>query len=226
MGTVTIPVGGDTMTRTELVEALVADLAAIPEDERIAALNEVREALHAVSPLRHHPVDYVRWVPADQVRGNTYNPNTVAPPEMKLLAHSVRANGYTMPIVAHATGDEGVVIVDGFHRSRVGREVDDIRESVRGYLPITTIRAERTDEAARIAATVEHNRARGEHQVEAMSEVVRMLYQAGWRDEKIQEELGMDADEVRRLKQITGLAELFRDREFSEAWTAEWEPVR
>ncbi len=201
------------------VDAILAELAALPDDERVDALNEIRAALHNISPLRDHPVDFVRWVRADRVQGNEYNPNTVAPPEMKLLAHSVRANGYTMPIVAHEV-ESGMVIVDGFHRSRVGKEDREVAASVRGYLPITTIRADRADEAARIAATVEHNRARGEHRIEAMSEVVRMLVQAGWRDDKIREELGMDEDELRRLKQITGLAELFRDRDFSEAWEA------
>lgn len=199
------------------IKALVAALAALPEEERIDAINEVRAAIHEVSPLRDHPVDLVRWVRADDVRANTYNPNAVAPPEMRLLIHSIEANGYTMPIVTHAT-DDGVVVVDGFHRNRVGKENAGVRASVRGRLPVTQIRADRTDEAARIAATVEHNRARGEHGVDAMSDVVRVLYQAGWRDDKIQQELGMGPDEVRRLKQITGLAALFADREYSKAW--------
>lgn len=205
------------MTIEEVTQALVSMLAALPEDERIDAINDVRAAIHGISPLKHHPVDFVRWVRAETVRGNTYNPNAVAPPEMRLLVHSIASNGYTMPIVAHEVED-GTVVIDGFHRHRVGKEVPEVRESVRGRLPVTQIRADRTDDAARIAATVEHNRARGEHKIEAMSEVVRMLYQAGWRDEKIQEELGMQMDEVRRLKQITGLAELFASREFSEAW--------
>lgn len=209
-------------TVSEHVSGLIAELSALPDPERIEAINEVRAALHEISPLREHPVDFVRWVRADLVCGNEYNPNTVAPPEMKLLNHSVRANGFTMPIVGHETID-GMIIVDGFHRSRVGKEDAEIRESVRGYLPVTKIRAERSDEAARIAATVEHNRARGEHKVEAMSEVVRMLVQAGWRDDKIGEELGMCDDEVRRLKQITGLAELFKHREYSEAWESAWQ---
>ena len=199
------------------VGALVASLAAMPEDQRIDAINEARAAIHEVSPLRHHPVDLVLWVRADSVRGNDYNPNRVAPPEMRLLAHSVRANGYTMPIVTHED-EAGRVVVDGFHRTHVGTHVADVAESVRGRLPVTRIRADRSGETGRIAATIEHNRARGEHRIEAMSEVVRMLYQAGWRDERIQEELGMDADEVLRLKQIQGLAEMFADREFSEAW--------
>lgn len=198
--------------------ALAAAIAALPTaDEQIDALNAVRAELHDVSPLKHHPVDFVRWVRANQVRANDWNPNFVAPPEYRLLAHSIAANGYTMPIVSHESADEWVV-VDGFHRNRIGKEMPEIRKSVHGRLPLTRIRAERDDQAARIAATVEHNRARGEHKVAAMSEVVRMLYQAGWRDEKIQEELGMEQDEVRRLKQITGLAELFADREFSRAW--------
>lgn len=198
----------------ELTRALVAALTEIEDaQQRIDAINDVRDAIHQISPLKHHPVDFVRWVPASGVRANHYNPNTVAPPELKLLEHSVRANGYTMPIVAHAE-----LVVDGFHRSRVGQESAEIAESTMGRLPVTQIRADRTDEAARIAATVEHNRARGEHKVEAMSEVVRMLYTAGWRDDRIQQELGMGVDEVRRLKQITGLAELFAEREFSRAW--------
>jgi len=193
-------------------------LAAMPENERIDALNDVRAVLHEVSPLKHHPVDFVRWVSAEMVRANDYNPNAVAPPEMRLLAHSVDANGYTMPIVGHEREDSVFEVVDGFHRRRVGTEIQSIRDTLHGRLPITQIRAERADRMARIAATVEHNRARGEHKVEAMSELVREMYQAGQSDEKIQEELGMDGDEVRRLKQITGLAELFASREFSRAW--------
>lgn len=208
------------MTIADLTRELCAALEQLSEDERIDALNDVRAALHEVSPLRHHPVDLVLWVRADRVQGNDYNPNVVAPPEMRLLTHSVRSNGYTMPIVTHDAGDHALV-VDGFHRHRVGREVDDVRESVHGRLPVTKIRAERSDEASRIAATIEHNRARGEHRISDMSEIVRMLYQAGWRDAKIQEELGMDPDEVRRLKQMTGLAELFAERQFSEAWEPE-----
>lgn len=201
----------------DLTRPLVEALAELPEEERIDALNRVRLALHEVSPLRHHPVDCVLWEPAARVEANDYNPNRVAPPEMRLLAHSVRANGYTMPIVAHDTGD-AVVVVDGFHRHRVGKEVPEIRESVRGRLPVSRIRADRSDLGSRIAATVEHNRARGEHSVGRMSELVRILYQAGWRDDKIREELGLDPDELLRLKQITGLADLFSDRDYSEAW--------
>jgi ParB-like chromosome segregation protein Spo0J len=208
------------MTREELTAALVAELSGMGDAERIDALNEAREALHAISPLRHHPVDFVRWVPVATVRGNDYNPNVVAPPEMRLLAHSVAANGYTMPVVTHEAED-GTVVVDGFHRTRIATEVAEVKESTLGYLPVTRIRAERADDSSRIAATIEHNRARGEHRIDAMSDLVRQLHEAGWREHKIMEELGMTADEVRRLKQITGLAAIFRDREFSEAWEVE-----
>lgn len=202
----------------ELTGRLVAALGEMGDEERIDALNEVRAALHAVSPMRSEPVDLVIWERAERVHGNDYNPNTVAPPEMKLLRHSVRANGYTMPIVGHRVADDEVIVVDGFHRRKVGTEPGEIRERCRGRLPVTQIRASRRSRKARIAATIEHNRARGEHAVGDMVEIVRMLYEAGWRDHKIQQELGMDADEVLRLKQMTGLAELFSEREFSRAW--------
>lgn len=208
------------MSIDALTKKLCKALEALPEPERIEALNRVRGALHEVSPLKHHPVDFVRWVPASDVLPCDYgNPNVVAPPEMRLLEHSIAANGYTMPVVTHDS-DAGTITVDGHHRRRVCVDSAPIRESTQGYLPVTRIRAERADEPSRIAATIEHNRARGEHRVDQMSELVRMLYQAGWRDDKIQAELGMTADEVRRMKQITGLAELFAGREYSGAWEA------
>jgi ParB-like chromosome segregation protein Spo0J len=201
-----------------LTEQLCAELAQLDEDARIDALNAVRTALHAVSPLRAEPVDLVLWVRAEQVRGNDYNPNSVAPPEMRLLQHSVLANGFTMPIVTHEIDDGVTEVVDGFHRHRIGKDTPEIRTRCHARLPVTRIRADRADTGARIAATIEHNRARGEHQVGRMSEIVRMLYQQGWSETRIMKELGMEADEVLRLKQMTGLADLFAGREFSEAW--------
>lgn len=205
----------------DLTTKLCAELAQLDEDQRIDALNSVRAALHEISPLRGQPVDLVLWVRTETVRGNEYNPNAVAPPEMRLLAHSVLANGYTMPIVTHEVEDGVTEVVDGFHRHRVGKEVGEVRERCRGRLPVTRIRADRADVGARIAATIEHNRARGEHQVDRMSEIVRLLYQQGWSEQRIMAELGMEADEVLRLKQMTGLAELFASRDFSEAWEPE-----
>jgi ParB-like chromosome segregation protein Spo0J len=202
-----------------LAQRLATRIGRLPIPKRIEALNAARTALHSVSPFQAEPVDLVLWVPVANLKANDYNPNAVAPPEMKLLAYSVEANGYTQPIVA-CPDEDGDVVVDGFHRHRVGREVEAIKKRIHGHLPITRIRADRSDITARIAATVQHNRARGEHGVDRMSDLVRMLYSAGWTDPQIQRELGMEMDEVTRLKQITGLAALFADREFSEAWEA------
>lgn len=200
--------------------ALVAQLADVPEADRIDALNEIRTALHQVSPFREEPVDCVLWVRSEEVAANDYNPNTVAPPEMRLLELSIAEDGYTQPVVTFARPDARREVVDGFHRNRVGRESKTVAKRVRGYLPVTTINADRTDKGDRIAATIRHNRARGKHGIDAMSEIVMELARRNWSDAKIAKELGMDPDEVLRLKQITGLAEMFADREFSEAWEA------
>jgi ParB-like chromosome segregation protein Spo0J len=200
-------------------EALAVEIGALPEDERIAALNAIRLALHRVSPFAAEPVDCVLWVKADAVTANDYNPNSVAPPEMRLLAHSIGEDGYTQPIVAWDTG-AGYEVVDGFHRHRVGKESPAVRERVRGRLPLAVVNPHRTDRTDRMAATIRHNRARGKHRVDGMSEIVRDLALRNWSDAKIARELGMEPDEVLRLKQIGGLAELFADRAFSEAWDA------
>lgn len=188
--------------------------------EQVSAVNQIVAAAHAAGPFAAHPVGCVQWVPNELVRANDYNPNTVAPPEMELLRLSIEADGYTQPIVTflEKSTDDGRETVDGFHRGRVGKECDAVRASVHGHLPVVTIRSERGDRKDRIAATIRHNRARGKHGVEAMSGIVLELARRNWSDEKIAKELGMEPDEVLRLKQITGLAELFRDREFSEAW--------
>lgn len=200
----------------ELVSALNA-IESLPE--RVAALNQARRALHEASPFTDEPVDLVEWVEAESVRANDYNPNSVAPPEMELLRLSIAADGYTQPIVTMAT-DDGREVIDGFHRNRVGREAPDISARIHGYLPVVAIREDREGKGDRIAATIRHNRARGKHQVTAMADIVLELKRRNWSDTKIGRELGMDPDEVLRLTQITGLAEAFATREFSEAWEA------
>lgn len=203
-----------------IVDSVLGAMAGIEElsiDERVDAINAIREELHRVSPFSSEPVDLVLWVPADSVGANDYNPNSVAPPEMKLLEHSISEDGYTQPIVSWVV-DGAREVVDGFHRNRVGKECPKVRKRVHGYLPVTTINQDRTDRGDRIAATIRHNRARGKHRVDSMSEIVIELKRRNWSDEKIGRELGMDPDEVLRLTQITGLAEMFADREFSEAW--------
>lgn len=188
-------------------------------DDRVTRINDLRAVIAAQSPFFAEPVDHIQWVSADTVHANDYNPNSVAPPEMELLRLSISSDGYTQPIVT-MTQDEGREVIDGFHRHRVGKECADVRDRVKGYLPVVTIRSDRRDKGDRIAATIRHNRARGKHQVIAMSDIVLDLKRRNWSDTKIAKELGMDADEVLRLAQITGLAEAFKDHEFSEAWEA------
>jgi ParB-like chromosome segregation protein Spo0J len=207
-------------TIAERAARLFAELADVPVEERVAVINEVRTILHSYSPFGEEPVDLVIWMPADDVIANDYNPNSVAPPEMELLRLSVIADGFTQPIVTFEEAGQRVV-VDGFHRHRVGRECDDVRERVDGFLPVVQIRNDRTDRPDRMASTIRHNRARGKHQVEGMSDIVLELKRRNWSDAKIGKELGMDPDEVLRLAQITGLAEAFADRGFSEAWEAD-----
>ncbi len=201
-------------------QALASEIAELPTMERVEVLNEIKRLLHAVSPLREEPVDCVLWVPIETVEANDYNPNKVAPPEMKLLEHSIREDGYTQPVVTWLGGDCREV-VDGFHRKRIGTESKAVRQRTLGLLPVTTINADREARPDRISATIRHNRARGKHQVTAMSEIVVELSRRNWSDERIGRELGMEPDEVLRLKQISGLAEMFADREFSEAWEIE-----
>lgn len=186
---------------------------------RVETLNRIREALHEHSPFKSEPVDCVLWVKSDLVTANDYNPNSVAPPEMKLLEHSITEDGYTQPIVSWKR-NEIREVVDGFHRHRVGKESLSVRERVHGYLPVVAINGERQDKGDRMAATIRHNRARGEHRVESMADIVVELKRRFWSDEKIANELGMEPDEVLRLTQVTGLAGLFADRSFSDAWQA------
>ena len=152
-----------------------------------------------------------------EVEANDYNPNSVAPPEMKLLETSIREDGYTQPIVTWVE-DVRREVIDGFHRHRVGKESKVVAARIKGFLPVVTANSDRADRGDRIAATIRHNRARGKHRVDAMSEIVQELSRRNWSEAKIGRELGMDPDEVLRLKQISGLAEMFADREFSEAW--------
>lgn len=206
------------------VMALMDSVYDFEVPEQVEIINRLKMALHARSPFSKEPVDCVIWVKADSVGANDYNPNSVAPPEMKLLEHSITEDGYTQPIVAWmADGKDGYEVIDGFHRNRVGKECKTVRERVLGYLPVTVVNQSRTDKGDRIASTIRHNRARGKHKVEAMSEIVVELKKRNWSDDKISQNLGMDKDEILRLCQITGLSEVFSDQEFSRAWNAEGE---
>ena len=201
-------------------KTIIDSISQLDLDAKVKAINELREMLHEISPFNTEPVDFVKWVKNPLVHANDYNPNSVAPPEMELLRLSIASDGYTQPIVSMPV-DDAYEVIDGFHRHRVGKECDDIQSRVHGYLPLVQIRSSQKDKNDRMAATIRHNRARGKHKVEAMSEIVVELKRRFWSDEKIAKELGMESDEVLRLQQITGLAGLFADREFSEAWEAE-----
>jgi hypothetical protein len=151
---------------------------------------------------------------------NDYNPNKVAPPEMELLEISIVNDGYTQPIVTFPNNDK-IEVIDGFHRNRVGKESKLVRQRINGFLPTVIIRKEVQDKNSRIASTIRHNRARGKHQVNAMSEIVIELKNRNWTNDRVARELGMDKDEVLRLMQITGLESLFKDEDFSKSWMIE-----
>lgn len=205
------------------IKSLRNEIEAISDiQEKIVAINEIKSMLKEVSPFSAEPVECVQWVKSDLVFANDYNPNSVAPPEMELLHTSIQEDGYTQPIVVWK--HDGIYeVVDGFHRNRVGKEYADIKERIHGYLPVVVINNDREDKGDRIASTIRHNRARGKHKVEAMSDIVLDLKKRNWSDAKIAKELGMDADEVLRLAQIQGLAEMFADREFSQAWECDYD---
>lgn len=162
------------------------------------------------------PVYNVIAVPVEKIRANEYNPNAVAPPEMKLLYESIKEDGYTMPIVCYYHQEDDMYeIVDGFHRYSVILKHKDIYEREDGRLPVSVIDKPIGE---RMASTIRHNRARGSHDVDLMSNIVAELHEMGKSDTWIAKKLGMDADEVLRLKQITGLASLFKNNEFSKSW--------
>lgn len=193
----------------------------LPQDEKIQAINNIKLALHEISPFKNEPVDCVVWIKNEQVEANDYNPNSVAPTEMELLRVSIENDGYTQPIVSWSREDKKYEVVDGFHRNRCGREYESIVKRVNGYLPIVVINKENADRADRIASTIRHNRARGKHKVTSMSDIVVELKKRNWSESKISKNLGMDEDEILRLCQISGLSEVFADSEFSKAWDAE-----
>lgn len=168
-----------------------------------------------IKKQKDHPINQVKWVKIDKIFSNEYNPNKVAPPEMKLLEKSIIEDGYTQPIVCyHDRKNDTYIIVDGFHRYRVAKENKEILGSTEGCLPIVVIDKNISE---RMSSTIRHNRARGTHQVGSMAEIVSQLYMSGWSNKRICVELGMELDEVNRLKQFTGLGMLFKGHSFTKA---------
>lgn len=207
-------------------EKIKLDILSLAEnktlDELVLFINDIRETIHSVSPFKNEPVDYVKWVKNDEVVANDYNPNKVAPPEMELLEVSIMNDGYTQPIVSWNNYEKNKIeVIDGFHRNRVGKESKVVNQRVHGYLPIVDIRTEKSGKNDRIASTIRHNRARGKHQVDAMSEIVIELKNRNWTNKRISKQLGMDEEEVLRLCQVSGLEHLFSDKDFNRAWVSE-----
>lgn len=184
--------------------------------DKHAFLEDIRSLLHSLSSCNKEPVDFVRWVPINTVQANNYNPNNVASTEMRLLYVSINHDGYTQPIVT--IWNENIskyVIVDGFHRYLVMKFKEDIQARTGGLLPIVVINKDIND---RMASTIRHNRARGKHSIGGMSDMVFKMLDNGWKDEEICNELGMEPEELLRLKHITGFSKLFADTEYNRAW--------
>jgi len=205
---------------TKQANVLFLKLNKMPLEKRIEVINEIRRELHEISPFKDEPVDCVVWIKGEEVVANEYNPNVVAPPEMRLLEVSIAEDGYTQPIVSWKN-DSHYEVVDGFHRNRIGKESKEVANRIKGYLPLTIINANRIDKTDRMASTIRHNRARGKHTVAGMSDIVLELKNRNRSNEWIAKKLGLDEDEILRLCQITGLASLFTDQEFSKSWDIE-----
>jgi ParB-like chromosome segregation protein Spo0J len=182
--------------------------------DKIAFINEIRAFIHKLSPFKDQPVDFVKWISSDKIQANNYNPNSVAKNELRLLHVSIDHDGYTQPIVS-IQDDQKNIIVDGFHRYYVMKTFSDIKDRCQNYLPVVEIHKDLND---RMASTIRHNRARGKHTITGMSNVVFKMLDNGWKDEDICSELGMEADELVRLKHITGFSKLFENIEYRRAW--------
>ncbi|HBF1820609.1 TPA: ParB-like nuclease domain-containing protein [Clostridioides difficile] len=181
------------------------------------ALNKVKLSLHDISPFKEQPVDSILWFKSENIEANSYNPNRVATPEMNLLHESIKADGYTQPIVGYEYDKNRIEIVDGYHRNRVGKEYKDINEKVHNYLPVAIIDKPIEE---RMTSTIRHNRARGQHTIFGLSNMVLELTKAGWSDERICKAFGMEFEEVLKLKQSTGVKDSFINHEFSPSWEA------
>lgn len=186
------------------------------DEKGIDFINEINEFVYNNSPMNHNPVAFVKWVKFEEVISNDYNPNIVATEELKLLSISISHDGYTQPIVTIFDPNiNKYVIIDGFHRYFVLKSNPKLWELNKGMFPIVVLKKDIND---RMASTVRHNRARGKHAVGGMGQLIFKMVANGWDDVKICNELGLEAEELIRLKNITGVAKLFENKEFSNAW--------
>jgi ParB-like chromosome segregation protein Spo0J len=204
----------------EDIKAMIAGMLESKDtDQTVALINDLRAFIHELSPMNDEPGDFIRWVKVEKVSPNDYNPNSTAGKEMSLLYISIKEDGVTMPVVTIQDGD-GFTIVDGFHRYFTCKTMEDLKKRMNGYLPITVINKSLEE---RIAATVRHNRARGSHSVQGMSNLVFKMLKEGVSDEQICNKLGLDATELIKLKHITGYSKLYEDAEYGKAWTTDYQ---
>jgi hypothetical protein len=197
------------------IKALISEaLKGKDISQAIEVINELRAYIHELSPMKSEPCDFIKWVKVEQVSPNDYNPNSTAGKEMNLLYISIKEDGVTMPIVT-IQDKENYIIVDGFHRYFTCKTMEDLKERMNSYLPVTVINKSLEE---RIAATVRHNRARGTHSVQGMSSLVFKMLQEGVSDDQICNKLGLDATELVKLKHITGYSKLYEDVEYGKSW--------
>lgn len=184
--------------------------------DKIKFINELKEFIHKEISEIKQPIDFVRWIPIEKVSPNDYNPNSVAKIEMGLLYKSIKHDGYTQPIVTiYDKGKDKYVIVDGFHRYFTCKTNKDIYERNKGHLPCVVIEKDINE---RMAATVRHNRARGEHSVAGMGNMVFEMLENGWSETEICNHLGMEPEEILKLKHITGFSRLFENVNYQKSW--------
>jgi ParB-like chromosome segregation protein Spo0J len=203
----------------DLIHRLASMISALGVEDHIEAIGVIQDALSVSNPFSEMPVSDVRWIPIGDISPNNYNPNAVAKKEMGLLYVSIKHDGYTQPIVAARDEDSRkYVIVDGFHRYFVGKSCPDILENTHGRLPVVILKKGISD---RMAATVRHNRARGAHSIDGMGNIVFSMLDDGMSDSEICGKLGLEAEELLKLKYVTGFAKLYENAEYNRAWKAQ-----
>lgn len=204
------------MTRSDVINAVSSYLSGVPDKDRQSEIQALKTAIYGFSDKRHNPVDNVIWVNYNMVEANDYNPNAVARREMKLLHTSISHDGYTQPIVTIWDAEkQKYVIIDGFHCFASMVYNKDLQELNNCQVPIVVLDKDIND---RMASTIRHNRARGKHSVEGMSNIVLQMLKNGWGDADICNELGLETEELVRLKYVTGFAKLYEGKEFNKAW--------
>ncbi|MCG9780687.1 IbrB-like domain-containing protein [Photobacterium damselae] len=191
------------------------DVKSLSLYDRVEIFNKLSDFSKKIIEF-NHPVLNIKLIRSSLIKENDYNPNKVAPPEFKLLKHSINKDGVTMPVVVNKNNDtDYYTIIDGFHRSKLIKSDLEIKNSLAGYIPVVVLNKD-NDEC--MSSSIRHNVARGSHQVELTAKLVMKLRDMNWSNETIGKEIGMDKDEVLRMQQVTGLAEAFKDEHFSSAW--------